>query len=81
MKWLRLSLLVTLSFCSGESWSVPTASVSGQVIDAETKRPIADVQVTLVDSLPSQNDTDVDGYFWFESDSSVCPEISMMFCS
>ena len=66
MKWLRLSLLVTLSFCSGESWSVPTASVSGQVIDAETKRPIADVQVTLVDSLPSQNDTDVDGYFWFD---------------
>ena len=71
MKWLRLSLLatlaiLTLTFCSDESWSVPTASVSGQVIDAETKRPIADVRVTLVDSLPSQSDTDEGGYFWFD---------------
>jgi len=71
MKWLRLSLLATLAilaltFCSDESWSVPTASVSGQIIDAETKRPIADVRVTLVDSLPSQSDTDEGGYFWFD---------------
>ncbi len=71
MKWLRLSLLatlaiLTLTFCSDESWSVPTASVSGQVIDAETKRPIADVRVMLVDSLPSQSDTDEGGYFRFD---------------
>ena len=66
MKWLRLSLLAMLSFYSDESWSVPTASVSGQVIDAETKRPIADVQVTFVDSLPSQSDTNEGGYFWFD---------------
>ena len=23
----------------------------------------------------------LDGYFWFESDSSVCPDISMLFCN
>ena len=59
-------ILLTFAFCSDESWSAPTASVSGQVIDAETKRPLADVRVSLVAAGGiSLSRTDEAGHFRF----------------
>jgi len=71
--YLRILLLLTGLFCSAslyaqdEDTTTLTQKIRGQVTDAESKLPLADVTVYLVSNNQINTFTDSDGYYTLDS--------------